>query len=169
MRREKKWAKTEWLVLGMALGVASLLSGAKGMAVSWAGEGSELTSHLQLEKGTRSRRPKDRDKGPGSSPSPFENANRFVELAHGELYALDGTMRVKEGNPYLEIDFKVHPWLASAYRLAHPYYLILSNDTAWVKRDGQRVRVYVQADGLYGDMALIPKAEPEVLVRRRNP
>ena len=93
-----------------------------------------------------------------------------AELAIGEAYFLVGTVR-KNGSALLfQIDFESHPWLATTYRKASPYYPIDDANLAkWAPYLNVKVGVPFRAEGqvLRGAgrasyaIGLLPMGEPE--------
>src|SRR5437870_1469834 len=73
-----------------------------------------------------SRRSSACDGGGGDVPVPYANTNQHVELADGENYTLVGIVRFMGGLPYLQVDLQQHPWLATADRVAYPYYSLFT-------------------------------------------
>jgi hypothetical protein len=91
--------------------------------------------------------------GGGEQPDPLTVYNQRVELAGGELYLLSGHVRMAPAfygasqrlQPYLEIDFAMHPWLGSKARKRAPMYPIEGSASAWQRWDGAHVELAVKA------------------------
>ena len=78
--------------------------------------------------------------GGGELPSPFDTANRRVELAEGEAYLLVGRVVMMEGAafgddsgvvPYFRVDLTDQPWLATEKRVSQPYYRLEGSVEDW--------------------------------------
>ncbi len=59
----------------------------------------------------------------GEIPVPY-STNLAVELADEEFYLLQGRLFFSKAVSYLQVDLHAHPWLATKYRKANPYYLV---------------------------------------------
>jgi hypothetical protein len=83
-----------------------------------------------------------RIRGGDHLPVPFKGANTRVELAIGEHYILAGFVIVTPRGAYLEVDLKVHPWLANKARVEFPYYPIEGGTLAlWRKHQDDLVEL----------------------------
>ena len=83
-------------------------------------------------------------------PDPF-TSNDKAELADGEHYTLQGTLlRDSDGVHFIQVDFKEHPWLATAKRRNYPFYDLEENSRSSLNLDtilGKVVRVQGKAHG----------------------
>ncbi len=85
--------------------------------------------------------PESDDGDPGSIPIPFSSTNQKVELADEEVYTLVGAVAFINDRPHLKIDLEFHPWLATTYRMAFPFYpLTWTTLTTWQRLKGQKIR-----------------------------
>ncbi|MCC7441908.1 MAG: hypothetical protein IT285_09755 [Bdellovibrionales bacterium] len=83
----------------------------------------------------------------GEVPTPYADANRKVELADGEVYALVGRVVFPGNEPYLHVDLATHSWLENRRRLANPLYPLLSDGFDWRRYEGLWVVAQVKAVG----------------------
>lgn len=89
----------------------------------------------------------------GSVPGPFSDTNRKVELADGETYALFGVVKIGSVPgaffvPGIEVDLKIHPWLASELRRDNPFYPLKGSADFWKAFMGKKIKVYVRASSI---------------------
>ena len=100
--------------------------------------------------------------GPGGEvPDPHLSSNSKVELADGEVYTLFGTVFFgHDGNPYMEVDLKKHPWLANARRKANPIYPLEGQHGFWMQFNGSKIRFTCRAHGVIVDV----RGNPEYVI-----
>lgn len=98
-------------------------------------------------------------------PTPFQELNRRVELAHGEKYLLTGWVRFIKDSVYFEIDLEEHPWLAHQRRVEYPYYFILNYPVARKDLKDARVWLRVEARGMVRRWDDPSRAEYQISLR----
>ena len=70
------------------------------------------------------------------------------ELADGEAYQIGGVITfLSDGQPYLKVDLKMQPWLATSKRAGFPYYHLAGGADFWRTYNGQRVAYMCIASG----------------------
>lgn len=67
-----------------------------------------------------------------------------AELAVGEKYILTGRIEIRQNQPFLLISFQQQAWLASAKRVADPYYRIADVASNWKRFQGREVSIVVK-------------------------
>ncbi len=80
----------------------------------------------------------------GETPRGLSGDTR-VELAPGEKYVLTGIVNIIANDPYLEINLRKHPYLASASRRHEPFYRIEAPAAQWKKYSGREISVVATA------------------------
>ena len=81
----------------------------------------------------------------GDVPTPFKNANQKVELAEGEYYILNGTVRIVGDTPLFRVDLSRHGWLESQQRKENPYYYLQGGADYWQTYAGKSVQLFAIA------------------------
>jgi hypothetical protein len=70
------------------------------------------------------------------------------ELADGESYQIGGVITfLSDGQPYLKVDLKLQPWLATSKRVQFPYYPLTGGADFWKTYNGQKVAYMCIASG----------------------
>jgi hypothetical protein len=74
------------------------------------------------------------------------NTMKF-ELADGEAYQIAGEIVMTGNQPYLLVDLKAQPWLATPQRVSFPYYALSGSSAFWVNYVGKHVAYLCVAEG----------------------
>jgi hypothetical protein len=145
-----------WLGLGGTIATVMLLAGVSSANDSSFGESFDPLVRNDLFRSCMTVLEKDcktwASRGGGGEMPRFMPGDTKVELANGEKYSLKGTIEVRATGPFLRIDLKAQPWLATTARVKSPYYRLTSGSINWNRFRGQRVIVLGTAHyAIYSD------------------
>jgi hypothetical protein len=74
------------------------------------------------------------------------NTMKF-ELSDGEAYQIAGDIVMLDNQPYLKVDLKAQPWLATNQRISFPYYALQGGNSFWNNYVGMHVAYLCLAAG----------------------
>lgn len=74
------------------------------------------------------------------------NTMKF-ELSDGEAYQIAGDVVMMGNQPYLKVDLKAQPWLATNQRVSFPYYALSGSNSFWANYVGKTIAYLCLAAG----------------------
>jgi hypothetical protein len=80
-------------------------------------------------------------------PSLNDISTMKFELSDGEAYQIGGDIVMMGNQPYLKVDLKAQPWLATASRVSFPYYPLAGGVSFWGNYVGKHVAYLCIASG----------------------